>query len=69
MTIEEVKSYFDGHFSVERLTAKAENKDLIKSFKAPEKGFKLGEYLREKAWQMIWKAKQRSILLRMMKAF
>lgn len=50
MTIEEVKSYFDGHFSVERLTAKAENKDLIKSFKAPEKGFKLGEYLREKAW-------------------
>lgn len=50
MTIEEVKSYFDSHFSVERLTAKAENKDLIKSFKAPEKGFKLGEYLREKAW-------------------
>lgn len=51
MTIEEVKSYFDGHFSVERLTAKAENKDLIKSFKAPEKGFKLGEYLHEKAWE------------------
>lgn len=50
MTIEEIKSYFDGHFSVERLTAKAENKDLIKSFKAPEKGFKLGEYLHEKAW-------------------
>lgn len=50
MTIEEVKSYFGGHFSVERLTAKAENKDLIKSFKAPEKGFKLGEYLHEKAW-------------------
>lgn len=50
MTIEEIKSYFDGHFSVERLTARAENKDLIKSFKAPEKGFKLGEYLHEKAW-------------------
>lgn len=51
MTIEEVKSYFDGHFSVERLTARAENKDLIKNFKAPEKGFKLGEYLHEKAWE------------------
>lgn len=50
MTIEEIKSYFDGHFSVERLTAKAENKDLIKNFKAPKKGFKLGEYLHEKAW-------------------
>lgn len=50
MTIEEVKSYFGGHFSVERLTAKAENKNLIKRFKAPEKGFKLGEYLHEKAW-------------------
>lgn len=51
MTIEEIKSYFDGHFSVERLTAKAENKDLIKSFKAPEKGFMLGKYLHEKAWE------------------
>lgn len=50
MTIEEIKSYFDGHFSVERLTAKAENRDLIKSFKAPEKGFMLGKYLHEKAW-------------------
>lgn len=50
MTIEKIKSYFEGHFFVERLTAKAENKDLIKNFKAPEKGIKLGEYLHEKAW-------------------
>lgn len=50
MTIDEIKSYFESHFSVERLTSKVENKNLIKNFKAPEKGFKLGEYLHEKAW-------------------
>jgi hypothetical protein len=50
MTIDEIKSYFEGHFYVERLTSKVENKDLIECFKAPEKGFKLGEYLHEKAW-------------------
>jgi hypothetical protein len=50
MTIDEVKSYFESHFYVERLTSKVDNKDLIVCFKAPEKGFKLGEYLHEKAW-------------------
>lgn len=51
MTIEEIQSYFEGHFSVERLTSKYENKELIKKFRAPEKGYKLGEYLQEKAWK------------------
>ncbi len=50
MTIDEIKSYFQDHFYVERLTSKAENKDLIKTFEAPEKGVKLGEYLHKKAW-------------------
>lgn len=50
MTIDEIKSYFQDHFYVERLTSKTENKTLIQSFEAPKKGFKLGEYLHEKAW-------------------
>jgi len=50
MTIDEIQSYFEGHFSVERLTSNVGNKELIKDFKAPEKGHKLGVYLHEKAW-------------------
>ncbi len=50
MTIDEIKSYFKDHFSVERLTSKAENKELIKSFEAPQKGSNLGVYLHQKAW-------------------
>ena len=50
MTIDEIKSYFQDHFYVERLTSRIENKTLIQSFEAPKKGFKLGEYLHEKAW-------------------
>lgn len=50
MTVEEIMSYFEDHFFVEWLTSKADNKELIKCFEAPSKGFKLGEYLHKKAW-------------------
>lgn len=50
MTVEEIRSYFGKKFSVERLSCKPENKELIKLFVAPEKGKKLGEYLHENAW-------------------
>jgi hypothetical protein len=50
MTIDEIKSYFENHFHVERLTSEVDNRDLIRYFEAPKKGFKLGEYLHEKAW-------------------
>lgn len=49
MTVEEIQSYFEDHFFVERLTSNAGNKELINDFKAPEKGYKLGEYLHEEA--------------------
>ena len=52
MTVEEIMSYFEDHFIVERLTSKADNEELIKCFEAPSKGFKLGEYLHEKAWMI-----------------
>ena len=51
MTVDEIKAYFEDHFLVERLTNKAENKNVIKNFEAPLKGFKLGKYLREEAWK------------------
>ena len=50
MTVEEIMSYFEDHFIVERLTSKADNEELIRCFEAPSKGFRLGEYLHEKAW-------------------
>ncbi len=50
MTVEEIKSYFDDHFFVERLTSKVENKKLINDFVAPKKGANLGAYLHDKAW-------------------
>lgn len=50
MTAEEIRLYFNRHFIVERLASKVENKKLIKSFQAPEKGVSLGKYLHEKAW-------------------
>ncbi|MCM1049429.1 MAG: hypothetical protein NC433_13495 [Clostridiales bacterium] len=50
MTIDEIKSYFQDNFYVERLTSKAENKNLIKAFEAPKKGIMLEWYLHQKAW-------------------
>lgn len=38
MTVEEIKSYFDDHFFIERLTSQMENKKLINDFTAPKKG-------------------------------
>lgn len=50
MTVDEIKSYFDDHFFVERLSSDENNKELIKRFEAPGQGENLGYYLREKAW-------------------
>lgn len=50
MTIEEIIRYFDSHFFVERLTRKTQNRELIKEFKAPAKGYTLGDYLHDDAW-------------------
>jgi hypothetical protein len=51
MTIDEIKSYFDDHYFVERLASSEDHKELIKSFKAPKQGEMLGAYLHEKAWR------------------
>lgn len=45
-----IRSYFRNNFFAERLTANPDNKNLIKQFKAPGRGYNLEWYLQKKAW-------------------